>query len=52
MDADKPSINLAQLENEKAKAVWAAEKARRIDENDALNRTQPGDDLGASPTRS
>jgi hypothetical protein len=44
MDADTPktSINLAQHELDKARAQWAAEKERRIAENDDLNKIQPG----------
>ena len=43
MDADTPtpSINLAQHELDKSKAMWAAEKVRRVAENDALNWIQP-----------
>ena len=54
MDADKPepSINLAQHELDKSRAMWAAEKARRIAENDALNRIQPGDKFDDFPARS
>jgi RecA-family ATPase len=51
MDADTPktSINLAQLELDKSKAQWAADKERRIAENEALNRIQPGDNLDSFP---
>jgi hypothetical protein len=56
MDADKPStsINLAQHELDKARAQWAADKARRITlaENEALSPIQPGDNLDRFPNRS
>ena len=53
MDADTPkiSINLAQNELDKARAEWAADKARKIAEADALNRVQPGDKLDSFPGR-
>jgi hypothetical protein len=43
MDADKPitSINLVHRKSEKAGVMRAADKARTIAENDALNRIQP-----------
>ena len=51
MDADTPiiSINLAQVELDRSRAIWAAEKLRRIAETDALRRVQPGDKLDGFP---
>ncbi len=53
MDADKPTpaINLAQHELDTSRALWAAEQVRRIAENDAPKRPQPGDKLDGFPTR-
>ena len=58
MDADKPklstskrSINLGQGEFEISRARSAAEKVRRIAENDALNLIQPADNIIVIPTR-
>jgi hypothetical protein len=54
MDADNTitSINLAQVELDRSRAIWAAEKPRRIAETDALNQVQPGDKLDGFPGRS
>lgn len=58
MDADKPStsspkrsINVGRSEFEISRVRYAAEKARKIAESDALSRIQPGDNLIAFPTR-
>ena len=53
MDADKPkiSINLAQNELDRARAEYAAEKARKLAEADALSRVEPGDNLDCLPNR-
>ena len=53
MDADKPkiSINLAQNELDRARAEYAAEKARKLAEADALSRVEPGDKLDSFPNR-
>ena len=53
MDADKPkiSINLAQNELNRARAEYAAEKARKLAEADALSRVEPGDKLDSFPNR-
>ena len=53
MDANNPtsSINLTQVELDRSRATWAAEKVRRIAENDALNRIKPGDNFDDFPAR-
>ena len=52
MDADKPniSINLAQNELDRARAEYAAEKARKLAEADALSRTQTAGPLNVGST--
>ena len=53
MDADKPipRINPAQDAFDKTQAQYAANRARKIAENDALNRIQPGHKLDPFPNR-
>jgi hypothetical protein len=54
MDADKPMIriNPAQEEFDRTQAAYASKRARKIAENDALNRIQLGDKLDDFPARS
>ena len=54
MDADTPMprINPAQDEFDKTQAAIAAKRARKVAEDDALNRIQPGDKLDGFPARS
>ena len=53
MDADEltPPFNPAQDAFDKTQAQLAANRARKIAENDALNRIQPGNKLNSFPKR-